>query len=186
MSYPVTRRRFSVAEYHQMIANAILTKQDHVELINGEIVEMSPISPNHAGVVDRINKLLSHKADDSVIVRVQNPIQLDDYSEPQSDLCLVKARDDFYRHSHPKADDVLLVIEVAESSALRDRIVKAPEYAKALIAELWLIDFPKGLIEIFADPLNGSYQSIRQARHDEKLTPRLLPSLVVKVEELLG
>lgn len=186
MSYPVTRRRFSVAEYHQMVANAILTKEDRVELLNGESVEMSLISPTHAGVVDRINKLLSRKVDDSISVRVQNPIQLNDYSEPQPDICLVKARDDFYRQSHPKANDRLLVIEVAESSALRDRIVKAPVYANALITELWLVDLPKDSVEIYADPLNGVYQSVRQARRGEKFSPRLLPSLAVKVEDLLG
>ena len=186
MSYAVTRRRFSVAEYHQMIANAILTKEDHVELLNGEIVEMSPISPNHAAGVKRVSKLLNRRVGEDVLIGVQDPIQLSEFSEPQPDVTLLKSRDDFYKQAHPKPDDVLLLIEVAESSAMRDRIVKSPTYAAARIQELWIVDLQQDLIEVHADPLNGAYQLVRQVRRGETLAPRLLPSIVLKAEDLLG
>lgn len=186
MSYPVTRRRFSVAEYHQMIENGILTREDRVELLNGEIIEMSPINPSHASIVDLINRLFNRRLDDSVIVRVQNPIQLDDYSEPQPDISLLKMRGDFYKLSHPKVDEILLVIEVAESSAVRDRIVKMPEYANALIADLWIVDLQQDLIEVYSQPFGNAYRSIRQVRRGETLAPQLLPSVVLTAEEILG
>lgn len=186
MSYPVTRRRFSVAEYHQMIANMILTKQDHVELINGEIVEMSPISPNHAAAVKRVSKLLYRRVTDDVTVSVQDPIQLDDFSEPQPDIALLKSREDFYKLAHPKPADIFLLIEVAESSALRDRVVKTPAYAGALIPELWIVDLQQDLIELYTNPLNGAYQRVQKVLRGDTLSPRLLPSLVVEAEELLG
>lgn len=186
MSYPVTRRRFNVVEYHQMIANGILTREDRVELLNGEVVEMSPISPTHASAVNLITKFFLRRVDDSVIVSVQNPIQLDDYSEPQPDIALLKARSDFYKLSHPQANDILLVIEVAESSAVRDRIVKAPAYARALIAELWIVDLQQDLIEVYHSPVNGAYQAKRQAQRGETLVPQLLPTLSVPADEMLG
>ncbi|MEP7336442.1 MAG: Uma2 family endonuclease [Acidobacteriota bacterium] len=186
MSYPVTRRRFSVAEYHQMIASAILTKEDRVELLNGEIVEMSPISPNHAAAVKRVSKLLYRRVADEVTISVQDPIQLDDFSEPQPDIALVKSRDDFYKRAHPKPADILLLIEVAESSALRDRVVKTPAYANASIPELWIVDLQQDLIERYSDPLNGAYQLIQKVLRGDTLSPRLLPSLVIRVEDLLG
>jgi Uma2 family endonuclease len=186
MALPVPHHRFTVAEYHQMAEAGILEDEDRVELINGEIIEMSPINPSHAGIVDRINKLFNRKIGASVIVRVQNPIHLDDHSEPQPDLVLVKARDDFYTKSHPTVNDILLVVEVAESSAVRDRIVKMPAYANALITELWIVDIKQDLIEVYADPAGGAYQSIRRVKRGEKVAPRALPKMTLKAKELLG
>ena len=186
MSYPVTRRRFTVVEYHQMIANGILTRADRVELLNGEVVDMSPISPTHASAVKLINKFFQRRVDDSIIVSVQDPIQLGDYSEPQPDIALLKSRSDFYKLSHPQANDILLIIEVAESSAVRDRLLKAPAYARALIAELWILDLQQDLIEVYHSPASGAYQAQRQAQRSETLIPQLLPTLSVPTDDMLG
>lgn len=186
MALPVPHHRFTVAEYHQMAEAGILAAEDRVELINGEIIEMSPINPSHAGIVDRINKLFNRKIGASVIVRVQNPIHLDDHSEPQPDIALVKARDDFYTQSHPAPEDILLVVEVAESSAMRDRIIKMPAYANALIIELWIVDLKQGVIEVYADPVGGVYQYVRKVKRGEKLSPRALPKPVLKANDLFG
>ncbi len=185
MALPVPHR-ITVVEYHQMAAAGILKREDQVELISGEIIEMSPISPGHAGTVDRLNKLLNLKIDDSVIVRIQNPIQLDNYSEPQPDIALVKARDDFYAKAHPTPDDVLLTVEVAESSVVRDRMIKMPAYANALISELWIVDLQADLIEVYTEPANGSYRSIRKVRRGGTLSPQALPVVDLKAEEVLG
>lgn len=186
MSYPVSRRRFSVAEYHQMIENGILTGEDRVELLNGEIIEMSALSPGHAAGVKRISKLFNRRVADDAIVSVQDPIQLNDLSEPQPDVALLKPRNDFYKQAHPKPEDVFLLVEVAESSAVRDRIVKMPEYAHALIVEFWIVDWQKDLIEVYSQPSGSAYQSIRQVQRGETLVPQLLPSVELTAEEILG
>lgn len=186
MSYPVTHRRFTVDEYHQMAEMGILKEGDRVELINGEIIEMSAISSRHAAGVKRLSRLLNRLIGDAAIIGVQDPIQLNDYSEPEPDISLLKPRADFYVQSHPKPEDVWLVIEVAESSAVRDRIVKMPAYANAQIAELWIVDLQGDLIEVYRDPVAGSYQSTQQARRGETLTPQSFPSVNLKVDEMLG
>ncbi len=186
MSYPVARRLFTVAEYHQMLAAEILTKDDRVELLNGEIVEMSPVSPSHASVVKRIARAFNRRIGDEAMVGVQDPIQLDDLSEPQPDLSLLRARPDFYSLSHPKPEEILLVVEVAETSGLKDRLIKQPAYAKAGISEYWIVDIPQDLIEVCTQPVNGVYQTTRQVRRGETLAPQALPHVALKAAELLG
>src|SRR2546423_2235676 len=124
MSVQYQKRFFNVDEYYRMAEVGLLSEDDRVELIEGEIVEMSPIGCTHAGTVDQSNAFLNHKLGDRVMVRVQNPIRLNDFSEPQPDLALLKRRKDFYRNSHPTAEDVLVVIEAADTSLNYDRNVK--------------------------------------------------------------
>src|SRR3954471_10163269 len=112
MSVQIARRHFNVAEYYRMMEAGILSESDHVELIDGEVVEMSPIGSRHAACVDRLNKFFNKL--EEVIVRVQNPIRLDDFSEPQPDITLLLLRADFYAQGHPTPSDVLLVVEVAD------------------------------------------------------------------------
>jgi Uma2 family endonuclease len=122
----VEKRRFSVHEYHRMAEVGILSEDDRVELIEGEILEMSPIGSRHAACVDRLNRLLNGFADLSAIVRVQSPILLDVNSEPEPDISLLRPSDDFYAGGHPTPGDVLLLIEVADTSVERDLEVKLP------------------------------------------------------------
>src|SRR5262249_37658064 len=121
MTIQIARRQFSVADYARMRETGILAEDDRVELLDGEVREMSPIGPLHAAIVKRLNTLLSRALDDSVILSVQDPIQLNDYSEPQPDLAILQHRDDFYAAAHPIAEDVLVVIEVADTSVEYDR-----------------------------------------------------------------
>jgi Uma2 family endonuclease len=186
MALPVPHHRFTVAEYHQMAETGILKREDRVELINGEVIEMSAVSPRHAAGVRRATRLFERRVGDSAIVSVQNPIQLNDYSEPQPDVALLKPRDDSYVESHPTPDDVLLAVEIAESSVARDRMIKMPAYASAMISELWIVDLQAGFIEVYSQPANGSYQSIRKVHRGEKISPQGLPKVVLKAEELLG
>ncbi len=115
----------------------LLSEDSRVELIEGEIIEMSPIGSTHGGTVNRSSKLLHRELDDIAIVSVQNPVHIDDFSEPQPDLALLKPRKDFYSNSHPTPEDVLVVIEVADASVYYDRNVKPPLYARAGIPEAW-------------------------------------------------
>lgn len=115
------RKKFSIEEYHQIIASGVLRENYLIELINGEILEMSPVGFRHASCVNRLNQLLGLKLGDKVIISVQNPIQLNDNSEPQPDIVLLKPRDDFYGNQYPTVEDILLLIEVADSSIEYDR-----------------------------------------------------------------
>lgn len=135
MAVAAPRRLFTAEEYHTMLRAGILTADDRVELIEGEVLRMSPIGSRHAGGVNRLNDFFVRKLEGRAIVGVQAPVHLSDLSEPQPDLALLRPREDFYSHSHPTPGDVLLLIEVAETSADFDRAVKAPLYARAGVPE---------------------------------------------------
>ena len=137
---PVERFRLSRDRYHTMIEKGIFGEDDHIELIEGEIVTMSPIGSEHSGIVDQLNEILVNQLAKRAVVKVQGPIQLDEHSEPEPDIVLSKPRRDYYKRSLPTPADVLLVIEVADSSLAYDRTVKMPLYAQAGIAEAWIIN----------------------------------------------
>jgi Uma2 family endonuclease len=121
MSVQIARRPFTVSDYARMRETGILAEDDRVELIDGEVRLMSPIGPRHAAIVNRLSTLIRRHIGETAIVSVQNPIQLNDYTEPQPDLAILHARDDYYAHAHPRPDDIILVIEVADTSAAYDR-----------------------------------------------------------------
>ncbi len=182
----VAKRLFNVTEYHRFADAGILSEDDRVELINGEVVEMSPIGSLHASTVRRIAQLLHEKLGRAVLVGAQDPVQLDQYSEPEPDLSILKPRQDFYAQAHPKPADVLLIIEVADTSIEYDRSVKLPLYARAEIPETWLVDLNEQAIEVFSAPRNGQYQTSRQYRRGETIPSISLPSLTLNVDEILG
>jgi Uma2 family endonuclease len=184
MSVQIARRHFNVTEYYRMMEAGILSESDNVELIGGEVVEVSPIGSRHAACVDRLNRFFNKLED--VIVRVQSPIRLDDFSEPQPDITLLRMRPDFYAQGHPTPSDVLLVVEVADSSTEFDRVVKLPLYAEAMIPELWLVNLPDERVEIFSQPANNTYQKSQELRRSEYITSQTLPGLTFDVDSILG
>lgn len=186
MSVQIERWVFNVDEYHRMSEAGILSEDDRVELIEGEIVKMSPIGSRHAACVNELAALFIHAASQVAIVSVQNPIRLDDFSEPQPDIALLKARSDRYRHSLPAPDDVLLIIEVADTSVDYDRNVKLPLYAEAAIPETWLVNLPEDRIEAHSQSTNGAYQKVRVARRGESLSTEAIPDLTIRVDDVLG
>jgi Uma2 family endonuclease len=186
MSVQVEKRVFNVDEYHKMSEAGILSEDDRVELIEGEIIKMSPIGSRHAACVKRLNALLNRRAHQAAIISVQDPIRLDDYSEPEPDIALLKFRDDFYSQWLPAASDVLLIIEVADASVEYDRSVKLLLYGRAGIPEVWLADLPGDGVEAYSDPVNGAYRKFRWAKRGEVLTPEEFPGLTLSVDEILG
>lgn len=166
----------------------ILGKDDRLELIEGEIYEMSPIGSPHAACVDALTLIFGESARRRFIVRVQNPIRLDDFSEPQPDVALLKWRDDFYRDAHPRPEDVLLVVEVADSTVMTDRSVKIPLYARAGIPEVWIINLPGESIELYADPHaeDSAYRTTRTFARGEEAQSHSVAGLAVGVADLLG
>ena len=154
------RHRFTVTDFHRMGEVGILSEDDRLELIDGEIFDMPPIGSQHGGRVKHLNRLLSKAVGESAIVSVQNPIILGDHSEPEPDLALLRPRPDFYTNSHPRAPDVLLLIEVADSTLQTDRDIKVPLYARHDIPEVWIVDIRNRQILRFAHPKQGVYQTL--------------------------
>lgn len=186
MSVQVQRRWFSVDDYYRMIEAGILSEDDRVELIEGEVIRMSPIGKFHAACVKRLNELLVFLAGRTATVSVQDPVRLNDFSEPEPDIAVLKRRSDFYASGHPTPEDVLLILEVGNSSIQHDRMTKIPLYGRAGIPEVWLVDLGRDLIEIYTDPMGGRYQDFREAKRGETLTLSALPDVVINVEDVLG
>jgi Uma2 family endonuclease len=186
MSVQLQKHYFNVDEYYRMAQAGVLSEDDSVELIEGEVVEMSPIGSTHQGCVDELSSLITERLGGSVIVRVQGPIHIDEHSEPQPDISLLKPCPDFYRRSHPTPSDVLLVIEVADTSIEYDRSAKLPLYARAGIPEAWLIILPKELVEVHSEPKNGKYQIIRRLKRGKVMISATINGLTLKVDDILG
>ena len=153
----LTRRLFNVEEYYKMAETGILEENARVELINGEIITMSPINSQHSGIINFLNRALITTLGNQAIVSIQNPLRLNEYSEPEPDLLISKFREDAYRNAHPTPPDVLFLIEVSDSSLDFDRKVKTAIYAKSGIPEYWIINIPDKKIEIYTHPGDGEY-----------------------------
>jgi Uma2 family endonuclease len=170
-----------------MVEAGILHEDDRVELLHGEIVDMPPIGPGHASGVKRLlNGFLPLQLQGKVIISVQDPIQLGAHSEPQPDVALLKPRPDFYAQGHPTPQEVLLVVEVMESSAGYDREVKVPLYARFGIPETWLLDVERELIEAYREPTPEGYRQVHTRRRGERLSPEAFPQFSLTVDEVLG
>jgi Uma2 family endonuclease len=166
----VTRWRFTVHDYHRMGEAGILHEDDRVELIEGEVVEMAAIGTRHFTCVNRLNRLLVMSVGDAAIVSVQNPVRLDEHTEPQPDLTVIRPRD--YSESLPVPEDVLLLIEVSDTILAYDRGVKLPLYARAGIGEVWIVNLPTETIEQYTDPSGDSYRHAELKRRGQTLKPR--------------
>ena len=183
-THELTRRRFTVHDYHRMGEAGILHEDDRVELIEGEIVEMAAIGTRHFACVNQLTRLLVRGVGNGAIVSVQNPVRLDDHSEPQPDLTVLRVRD--YRESLPGPEDVLLLIEVSDTTLSYDRNVKLPLYARAGIPEVWIVDLTDEVIERHIDPSGDSYRHVERARRGEEIRSSALPELSFRVKAVLG
>lgn len=163
------RYKFTVADYERMGEAGLFAKGPRVELLGGEIVEMSPIGSRHAACVDKLAKVLGVHCGDAAIVRSRNPIVLDNESEPEPDVSLLRPRADFYASGHPEPENILLAIEVADSSLHFDRDVKSPLYATAGVQRLWIVDLNAGAIDVCDEPVDGAYQRVRRFLPGERL-----------------
>lgn len=182
----VRRHCFNVDDYHAMVEAGVLREDDRVELIRGEVVEMVPIGSPHVACVARLNRWLVQCAGDRAIVSVQGPVRLSRVSEPQPDLVLLKARSDFYESALPAPQDVLLAIEVADTSLHYDREVKVPLYAESGIPELWIVDLAGRGVEVYSKPEANRYGTLLRVAQDEALQVAALPECRIKVSEILG
>ena len=180
-------RRFTVDEYERMVHAGVFASDDRVELIEGEIIEMTPIGIPHASIVDRLNMLMARRLGDRTIVRVQGPIGFVAlHSRPQPDLALLRPRKDYYAARIPGARDIFLLVEVMDTSVEYDRRRKAPLYARAGVRELWLVDIPAGVLDVQRAPSSDGYRDVRTLGRGERLTPRAFPDVTLAVDDILG
>lgn len=186
MAAQLLRRRFTVQEYHRMGQAGILGEDDRLELLQGEIVEMAHIGSRHQSVVDRLAMLFFNRVGDAVVVRVQGPVRLAEDSEPQPDLMLLRSREDFYASAHRGPDDVLLLVEVSDTSTEYDREVKLPLYASYGITEVWLVDLEEATIEVCRAPTAEGFQEISQADGDESVSLVAFPQMELAVKDIIG
>ena len=182
----VQTRLFNVHEYERMAEAGILNEDDHVELIRGEIVQMAAIGSKHAACVKRFNAEFSSRLQGRAIASVQDPIRLPSRSEPEPDIALLRPRQDFYRNVHPGADDVLLLVEVADTSLEVDRGVKLALYAEAAIPDVWVTDLEAERIEAYRQPVGGRYTEQEVFGRGTTLAPQSFPDISISVDAIVG
>ncbi|MDQ5826273.1 MAG: Uma2 family endonuclease [Chloroflexota bacterium] len=186
MVVQVERILFTSEQYEKMIEAGILGEGDNVELLKGEIVKMAPIGLRHAGCVARLTSIFTSNLGGSVILWPQNPIRLADDTEPEPDIALLRPKGDFYSNSRPEPQDVLLLVEVADTSLEKDRTVKVPMYAEAGIGLLWIVNLNEDVVEVYAAPGNGRYTEMSRVVRGETILLPLAGGISVTVDEILG
>ena len=186
MAAQLLRRRFTVDEYQRMGQVGILGEDDRLELLEGEIVEMAPIGSRHQATVNRLTELFSTRVSDLALVSVQGPVRLAEDSEPQPDLMLLRRRADFYAPAHPGPGDVLLLVEVSDTSTEYDREVKVPLYARYGIPEVWLVSLESEAVEVYRGPATQGYENVSQSVRGQSLSPESFPGLELAVDIILG
>ena len=179
---PAAERLFTVDEYYAMARAGILSPDERVELLDGKIVPMAPIGSRHAACVDALAQALHSQRPGDVVIRVQGPVRLSDRSEPEPDIALLRGGRS-YIDSHPGPQDVLLVIEVADSSVRRDREQKAQEYARAGVEELWIVDLNRRVLAVHRQPEAGGYRAVRELA-EGVVSPALVPDIAVDVNAI--
>ncbi len=177
------RHLLSVHDFHKMGEAGILAEDDRVELIDGELIDMAAIGSAHAGTVIRLTDWFARALAGRALVSSQNPVRLDERSEPQPDIAVLRNRSDFYRQSHPGPSDVLLVIEIADSSLQFDRDVKVPLYARHGVPEVWLVDLNARRVSIYRRPVGGAYREVLRPDRTETVAPVLLPDLSLSLAD---
>ena len=180
------RHRLSVDDYYRMAEVGILDEEARVELIDGEIIDMPPPGSPHAAAVHYLARALMRTVDDRAVVLIQNPVRLNRYSEPQPDLALLKPRDDFYRAHHPRAEDVLLIVEVAATSLRFDRKRKLPLYATHGIPEAWLVDLNGSRLVRHRSPDQDAYALVDEPDLGAPLGIGAFPDVTVDLRRLFG
>ena len=187
MAVEPKRHRFTRADYHEMARTGILKADTRVELIDGDIIEMNPIGRPHRTCVNRLTDIFVPNVRATAIVQVQASIPLGDHGEPEPDLALLRRRDDFYATGDEETpEDILLVVEVADSSERYDRRTKAPLYARFGIRELWIVDLNRNRITRYLEPTPDGYKTTRIYRRGESLSPLAFPDLAIPVNDILG
>jgi Uma2 family endonuclease len=180
------RKIFTVDEYHKMIDAGVFTGNSGYELIEGEIVKKMTQGDLHIACINRLTRIFSRILEDDVILSVQNAVVIGDVSEPEPDVALLKFREDFYGSGKATAEDVLLLIEVSDTTVKYDRDVKIPLYAQAGVPEVWLVNLPRQILEIYVQAEKGKYKIVRKCVKNETISPQFRAALEIKVSDIFG
>ncbi|MGI8984406.1 MAG: Uma2 family endonuclease [Acidimicrobiales bacterium] len=186
MAIGPVRYLFSVDEYEQMGRTGVLDPELRLELLDGEIIEMAPIGPEHSSCVMRLTWLFISRLGTRMVLSPQNPVRLFPRSEPQPDIVLLRGGMDQYHHRLPTATDVLLVVEVAKSSLALDRTVKLPIYARQGIPEVWIVDLDGEAVEVYRQPGPDGYAELARVERGGTVSPAAFPDLTLTADEILG
>lgn len=179
------RLRFTVDDYYKMIELGMLENYERAEIIDGELIQKMTIGDRHAWVVDLLNRFFSRNLADNILVRVQNPLRLSDYDEPEPDILLADLSK-YDGKRHPRPNEVILVVEVSDATLKYDRDEKLPLYAKAEIQEVWIVNLRSNVIEVHQDPELGLYQHVRIFKVGESVESKVLPDLNLNVDDILA
>lgn len=182
----VTKRLFTVDEFYRMADAGIFTEDDRVELIEGEIIQMSPIGHRHMVCVNRAAELMIVALKGKAIVSIQNALRLNKYNVPQPDVVVFKWRADYYASKPYTLDDALLVVEVSDTTLRYDTRIKLPIYAATGVPEVWLENLQENLLLVCRDPASKAYQTQLTLRPGDFAHPFAFPKVRFKVEDLLG
>ncbi|HET7879254.1 MAG TPA: Uma2 family endonuclease [Acetobacteraceae bacterium] len=184
--YPAARRRLlTVEEYHRMGEAGILTEDDRVELIEGELVALAPIGSEHIAATNALNRLLVLAVGEHGIVSVGNPVRLSRHSEPQPDFTVLRPRDD-YKRMTPRPEDTVLAVEVANISLEYDRTVKLALYASSGIPEVWIVNLAAEEVEIYRAPVRDRYTACTRAMRSDTLTIEAMPGVLVSAATIFA
>ncbi len=186
MSVKMQRRLFTLQEYHLMGESGIFGEDDRIELIEGEIVQMAAIGTRHASCVNRLARRFSLIPEDLATFGIQNPVKLTDRTEPQPDVVLLQPRADYYATAHPVPSEVLLLVEVSDSTVDYDRDVKVSIYARSLIQEVWLVDLVENCLEVYRQPGQNGYSLMLKFWRGQQVAPLAFPEFEVSVDFILG
>ncbi len=179
------RLRFSVDEYYKMIELGMLKDYEKAEIIEGELIQKTPIGDKHATVVDVLNKFFIKNVFDDILVSVQNPVRLTDFDEPEPDIALADLTK-YDGRRHPQPAEILLIVEVSDSTLKYDRDTKLSLYAESEIPEVWIVNLKNDIIEVHQKPSNGIYQLAQIFKRGELIKSAILPYLEIKVDEVLS
>jgi Uma2 family endonuclease len=180
-----TQHRFSVKDYYRMAEGGVLRPDARVELLDGKIIDMSPIGPFHGGLVNRLIRVFNKISNGRWTLSAQNPLRLDDHSEPEPDVMLLKPAADDYTSRHPQPDDVFLLIEVSDTTLEYDREEKLPAYGRAGVAEVWIVNLHAATVEVYREPHFTGYGTKTVLHPGAQAAPQAFPDAAVDVAELL-
>jgi len=186
MQVEVTKRLFTADEYYRMGEVGILGPEERTELIDGEIIRMSPPGNRHIACVNRANAAFVETFGKRAIVSVQNPLRLNIYNEPQPDIVVLQPRPDFYDSTRLAPEHTYFVLEVSGTSLAFDRKIKLARYASFGVPEVWIADLKHHLLLVFREPAGDSYTSSLTLRRNDSVSPLAFPDAVFKVEQLIG
>jgi len=182
-----SKRLFSVEEYYRMAEAAVLRPDENLELLEGEVFVMERRTPPHAACTMRLSSLLfAAHANRLSTIAVHHPVRLDDHSEPEPDVSVLKRREDYYRNAHPGPGDALVLVEVSGAGEAYDRDVKVPLYARCGIPEVWLVRLLADSIRVYRTPENGAYRNVSDFGRGQTLSPSLLPEVALSTDDILG